>query len=512
MHRLLQGDVGSGKTVVAALAAAAAIDAGWQCALMAPTEILAEQHFRKLVAWLEPLGLTVAWLTGSRKGKARTAMLEQVASGEAALVVGTHAVIQRDVVFARLGLAVVDEQHRFGVAQRLALRAQARGAGAGAAPADDERDADPAHAGDELLRRPRRQHHRRAAARPHADRHQGLCRRPPRAGDRCASATRSRAAARSTGSARWSRKASTWTCRTPPPPTPSWAPRCPHRRRPAARPHGGGREGGRDGARHGRCAAGAGGHHRDRGRCRRAQRQPDGDRACRALRPGPAAPVARPRRARRGGQRLRAALQRPAFAHRQGAAEGHGRNHRAGPAASAHALAQRVQPPTPGPPPASAWCITRFIACRPGRWWRSTRPFAMWANQSASPRSGVTWAHSSGSHSGRRAIRPMLLMSPLSPLRPQARRTSGTVWVLRPAGIDQARGRAGRLASPGRPVPCQPSARRWSGRPASPPAAPRRAGPSGRHRARCAATRCRGRRRARWCRATSWCPALPSRA
>ncbi len=122
MHRLLQGDVGSGKTVVAALAAARAIDAGWQCALMAPTEILAEQHFRKLIQWLEPLGITVAWLTGSRKGKARNAMLERVASGEAALVVGTHAVIQADVHFAKLGLAIVDEQHRFGVAQRLALR------------------------------------------------------------------------------------------------------------------------------------------------------------------------------------------------------------------------------------------------------------------------------------------------------------------------------------------------------------------------------------------------------
>ena len=122
MHRLLQGDVGSGKTVVAALAAAVAMGAGWQCALMAPTEILAEQHFRKLVHWLQPLGVTVAWLTGSRKGKGRTAMLEQVASGQAKLVVGTHAVIQRDVVFARLGLAVVDEQHRFGVAQRLALK------------------------------------------------------------------------------------------------------------------------------------------------------------------------------------------------------------------------------------------------------------------------------------------------------------------------------------------------------------------------------------------------------
>jgi ATP-dependent DNA helicase RecG len=122
MHRLLQGDVGSGKTVVAALAAAVAIDSDWQCALMAPTEILAEQHFRKLVHWLEPLGVTVAWLTGSRKGKGRTKMLEAVASGAAGLVVGTHAVIQHDVVFSRLGLAVVDEQHRFGVAQRLALR------------------------------------------------------------------------------------------------------------------------------------------------------------------------------------------------------------------------------------------------------------------------------------------------------------------------------------------------------------------------------------------------------
>ncbi|MCE4540124.1 ATP-dependent DNA helicase RecG [Pelomonas sp. P7] len=122
MHRLLQGDVGSGKTVVAALAAAVAIDAGWQCALMAPTEILAEQHFRKLVDWLEPLGLKIAWITGSVKGKARQKMLDAAASGEAQLVIGTHAVIEDKVGFARLGLAIIDEQHRFGVAQRLALR------------------------------------------------------------------------------------------------------------------------------------------------------------------------------------------------------------------------------------------------------------------------------------------------------------------------------------------------------------------------------------------------------
>jgi ATP-dependent DNA helicase RecG len=126
MHRLLQGDVGSGKTVVAALAAAIAMDGGWQCALMAPTEILAEQHFRKLIAWLEslltPLGKRVAWLTGSQKKKERNEMLGLIASGEAALVVGTHAVIQEQVHFKSLALAIIDEQHRFGVAQRLALR------------------------------------------------------------------------------------------------------------------------------------------------------------------------------------------------------------------------------------------------------------------------------------------------------------------------------------------------------------------------------------------------------
>ncbi|MFN4104135.1 MAG: ATP-dependent DNA helicase RecG [Tepidimonas sp.] len=138
MHRLLQGDVGSGKTVVAALAAAVAVDAGWQCALMAPTEILAEQHFGKMVQWLEPLlaplGRGVAWLTGSQPRAQRQAMLSRIAAGEAALVVGTHAVIQEQVTFERLGLAVIDEQHRFGVAQRLALRHKAGAAAAGMEP------------------------------------------------------------------------------------------------------------------------------------------------------------------------------------------------------------------------------------------------------------------------------------------------------------------------------------------------------------------------------------------
>ena len=121
MQRLLQGDVGSGKTIVAALAACQAIEAGWQAAFMAPTEILAEQHYLKLRAWLEPLGVEVAWLSGSLKKAAKKAMLSRAASS-AQLIVGTHALIQDGVDFARLGLAIVDEQHRFGVAQRLELR------------------------------------------------------------------------------------------------------------------------------------------------------------------------------------------------------------------------------------------------------------------------------------------------------------------------------------------------------------------------------------------------------
>jgi ATP-dependent DNA helicase RecG len=122
MQRLLQGDVGSGKTVVAALAAAQAIDSGFQAALMAPTEILAEQHFRKIAMWMEPLGVRVAWLTGSLRKKEKTEALADIASGFARLVVGTHALIQEGVEFDKLGLVIVDEQHRFGVGQRLALR------------------------------------------------------------------------------------------------------------------------------------------------------------------------------------------------------------------------------------------------------------------------------------------------------------------------------------------------------------------------------------------------------
>jgi len=122
MLRLVQGDVGSGKTVVAALAAMLAVEQGKQVALAAPTELLAEQHLNNLRGWLEPLGVQVAWLAGKVTGKARAKVLEQVANGQAQVVVGTHALMQESVVFHDLALAIVDEQHRFGVHQRLALR------------------------------------------------------------------------------------------------------------------------------------------------------------------------------------------------------------------------------------------------------------------------------------------------------------------------------------------------------------------------------------------------------
>ncbi len=127
MHRLLQGDVGSGKTVVAALACLHAIDNGYQAALMAPTEILAEQHFRKIADWIAPLGVPVTWLTGSLKKSDKTKAQAAVADGSGQLIIGTHALIQEKVSFAKLGLAVIDEQHRFGVSQRLHLRSQGDG-------------------------------------------------------------------------------------------------------------------------------------------------------------------------------------------------------------------------------------------------------------------------------------------------------------------------------------------------------------------------------------------------
>jgi ATP-dependent DNA helicase RecG len=132
MLRLVQGDVGSGKTVVAALAALQAVEADHQVALMAPTELLAEQHLRSFQAWLAPLDVVCVWLTGRLRGRERQTVLQAVADGSARVIIGTHALFQTDVVFGTLGLAIVDEQHRFGVHQRLALRQ--KGVGDGGAP------------------------------------------------------------------------------------------------------------------------------------------------------------------------------------------------------------------------------------------------------------------------------------------------------------------------------------------------------------------------------------------
>ena len=126
MQRLVQGDVGSGKTIVAALAALAAVEDGFQAAIMAPTELLAEQHWHNFNHWLQPLGIEVAWLSGKLSARNRRNMLELISSGRAPVAVGTHALFQAEVEFAQLGLVVVDEQHRFGVHQRLLLREKGR--------------------------------------------------------------------------------------------------------------------------------------------------------------------------------------------------------------------------------------------------------------------------------------------------------------------------------------------------------------------------------------------------
>jgi ATP-dependent DNA helicase RecG len=126
MQRLVQGDVGSGKTVIAVLAALAAVESGYQAAVMAPTEILAEQHFRNFSLWLNPLGIEVAWLSGKLKQAERRQTLAALESGQAAVAIGTHALFQEQVNFQELALVIIDEQHRFGVHQRLALREKGR--------------------------------------------------------------------------------------------------------------------------------------------------------------------------------------------------------------------------------------------------------------------------------------------------------------------------------------------------------------------------------------------------
>ena len=134
MQRLLQGDVGSGKTVVAALAALQSVENGYQVALMAPTEILAEQHYLQFTRWLEPIGIPVAWLAGGLKASDRKRALEKVSRGEAMIAVGTHALFETEVEFSKLGLAIIDEQQRFGVHQRLALRMKGARPGRNAQP------------------------------------------------------------------------------------------------------------------------------------------------------------------------------------------------------------------------------------------------------------------------------------------------------------------------------------------------------------------------------------------
>ena len=134
MQRLLQGDVGSGKTVVAALAVLQCIENGFQAAVMAPTEILAEQHYRKFSEWLEPLAVTVAWVSGGIKKSDKKQRLIDISTGQAQVTVGTHALFEEEVVFKNLGLAIIDEQHRFGVHQRLALRTKGTTSNKGAQP------------------------------------------------------------------------------------------------------------------------------------------------------------------------------------------------------------------------------------------------------------------------------------------------------------------------------------------------------------------------------------------
>ncbi len=152
MNRLLQGDVGSGKTIVAAEAAVIALENGYQVAILAPTEILAAQHYFSLKPLLQKVGYVVALLTGSSTAREKQKLKEMLRSGLIPVAIGTHALIEKDVEFAKLGLVIIDEQHRFGVMQRFELAPQGHDAGR----ARDDRHAHPTHAGDDPVRRPGR--------------------------------------------------------------------------------------------------------------------------------------------------------------------------------------------------------------------------------------------------------------------------------------------------------------------------------------------------------------------
>ena len=307
MVRLVQGDVGCGKTVVAAAAAARAAGSGAQAALMAPTELLAEQHWRAFHEWFKPLGETVALLSGGQPARARRSALAAIAAGEVRVVVGTHALFQEGIEFAQLALVIVDEQHRFGVQQRLKLAEKGQRAGrlphqlimtatpiprtlAMTAYADldisviDELPPGRTPVQTVVVSEERRAggggaHRRRLPRRAAgvlgvpADRRVRRAARAGGRGDR-------RAADRGTaGGARG----------------------------PGARAHAAGGEGPGDAGLQGRQDPGAGRHHRHRGGSRRAERHAHGDRERRAHGTGAAAPAARPRRARHRGEQLRAA-------------------------------------------------------------------------------------------------------------------------------------------------------------------------------------------------------------
>ena len=204
MRRLLQGDVGSGKTIVAFEAAIIAIENGYQVALMAPTEILAQQHYFSARRILESAGYRVVLLTGSMEDDRKRETRRHIAQGNAQLVIGTHALIEQKVEFAKLGMVIVDEQHRFGVLQRFKLMKKSSDdrvvAGdspaipiklgrSGARCAGHDRNPDPAHSGSHALRRPRRERDRRNAARTHARSSPAAypTSAPPKSGISCAS-------------------------------------------------------------------------------------------------------------------------------------------------------------------------------------------------------------------------------------------------------------------------------------------------------------------------------------
>ncbi len=328
MLRLVQGDVGSGKTVVAALAALQAVEAGQQVALMAPTELLAEQHLANFARWLEPLGVTVGALTGRQKAAERRAALAAAAEGSLRVAVGTHALFQGGVAFAALGLVVIDEQHRFGVHQRLALRE--KGAADGRVPHQLVMTATPIP--------------RTLAMTAYADLDLSVIDELPPGRTPIRTVTvsdtrrdevveRVREACRSGRQAYWVctliEESEALQCQAAEDTAALLAGALPDLR--VGLVHGRQRPAEKEAAMasfKSRRDRPAGGDHGDRGGRRRAQRQPHGDREHGTAGAGAAPPAARACRPRRGGEPLRAALPRPAGRGGAAAPGGAARHHR----------------------------------------------------------------------------------------------------------------------------------------------------------------------------------------